>query len=553
MQLFNDWFQRLGWGGIKGFAPLAWRLGAIALAVVLIVGCSPINVSDTESGSQGRETSVTAEPSTSAQSPSEEDLQTPQPTLTPTVPVMTPTPANFDFSVLTAEQRERLYEVSLNYLADTEEEAIEVAQSLNYIDQWAHPATFCGPLSIGILQQAGLVDRTVDLHDFWLLNPRDEFTVTHILEKAFPTEDYFWYQTTIPLNEFDFNEFPLFSGDFLYLYAGPAGTFEHMLTVSRVDEAGRVYAISAEIYSGEYEIHEMMLYDPQNPGTGFFYDLTNRENMWTTGLTGFGGFQLWRPITPIGDLPAAEQNLQERLDGVFAASEGEWHVLVKEVGGDSLYALHEDSVIHPGSVIKVPLAILFFKSLHPREIVDLLAFLNEHGTNGRTYAQLLEAMLVVSEEVATEALFDYTKSEINIPATLAEWGYPQTVISPRETTAAEMGAIFEDLWTATHVSDEEREIIKAYLSAYTEGDDGRIGVIREAMPDNVRFYSKRGSLADGRVIVAEVAVIEFKDRAYIISMYGYPNRGESKPTYEVLEATIEDAAWIIWDALQTAP
>jgi hypothetical protein len=162
-------------------------------------------------------------------------------------------------------------------------------------------------------------------------------------------------------------------------------------------------------------------------------------------------------------------------------------------------------------------------------------------------------MLVVSEEPATDILYDYTKSQLNLQKTLMEWGYPETVISPRETTAEEMTAIFEDLWTQKHVSELESEIIKAYLAEYTSGDDSRIGVIREDMPEDVLFYSKRGSLAAGRVIVAEVAVIEFGDRAYILSMFGYPNLGENVPTYEELEGTIEDAAWIIWETIQEAP
>lgn len=534
---------------------MAWSLGAIAfLGLFALAGCSGSNsrVMETLTGvhetASAEAESQTAEVRTTAATPTETG-----PAETATLPALTPTIEPYDHSVLTPEQRERLYQISLTFLAETEEEAIAVADRLNYIEQWGHPATFCGPLSIGILQQAGLVDRTVDLHDFWLLNPRDEYTITHIVEKAFPPEDYLWYRTTTPLNEFDFNQFPLYTGDFLYLYAGPSGTFEHMLTVTRVDEQGRVFGISAETYSGEYAISELMLYDPNDAGVGFFYDLTNRENMYTTGLTGFGGFQLWRPIKPIIDPPPAEEVLQDQLDTLFATNGGDWHVLVKEIGGDRLYALEENTVIHPGSVIKVPLAMLFFNSLHDREIIDLPEFLDVRGTGGRTYAQLLQAMLVVSEEPATKTLYEYTKSNLNIQATLEEWGYEKTVISPRESTAAEMSGFFEDIWQQAHLSDVESEIIKEYLAAYTIGDDSRIGVIRSEMPENVRFYSKRGSLVEGQVIVGEVAVIEFEDRAFILSIFGYPNVGDNLPNYDDLEDTIEAAAWIIWEAIQAYP
>ena len=38
-----------------------------------------------------------------------------------------------------------------------------------------------------------------------------------------------------------------------------------------------------------YLISELMLYDPNDPGEGFFYELTDRTNM-DIGITGFGGF-----------------------------------------------------------------------------------------------------------------------------------------------------------------------------------------------------------------------------------------------------------------------
>lgn len=541
-----------------GSAPRTWWFGAIVLVcLITLAGCAASDGVIAESDRVLSDTAIAQNNAGGTQTPQTLPPQETQiaaaPDETATAPVPTPTVNGYDFSVLTAEQRERLYQVSLTFLASTEEEAIEVADRLNYIDQWGHPETFCGPLSVGILQKAGLVDRTVDLHDFWLLDPRDEFTISQILEKTFPTENYLWYRTTTPLNEFDFNEFPLYSGDFLYLYAGPAGTFEHMLTVTRVDGQGRAYGISAENYSGEYAISELMLYDPNDPGVGFFYDLTNRAYMFTTGITGFGGFQLWRPIIPIDDPPSIKQALQDQLDPLFETSRGDWHVQVKEIGGETLYVLEENAVIHPGSVIKVPLAMLFLESFHDREIIDLPAFLDTHGMDGRTYSQLLRAMLVNSEEPATDTLYDYTNPILNIPSTLEEWGYEKTVISPRQSTASEMSAFFEDIWQQVHVSDVENEIIKAYLFEYTSGDDSRIGVIREAMPEDVRYYSKRGSLFEGQVIVSEVAVIEFEDRAFILSIFGYPNVGENMPTYDDLEDTIEEAAWIIWDAIRDYP
>ncbi len=465
-------------------------------------------------------------------------------------PTATLVPDQVDYSVLTAGQRERLYRASLQYLADTESEAVRVARSLEFVQNEGHPATFCGPLSISILRDAGLVDRYTDLHNFWLLNPRDEYTIENILNKTFPREDYLWYRTETPINQFDFNEFPLYTGDFLYLYAGPRGTFEHMITVSRVDEAGRVYAITAETSNGSYLISELMLYDPDEPGVGYFYDITNPSYSKTLGMTGFGGFQLWRPEKAIPDPSPQEDAFQKRMDKVFEDYGGEWSVLVKEIDGNVMYALNANEVIHPASVIKVPQAMLFFEALNMREFDNLRLFLVEHGTGGRSYQQLLRALLVDSEEDAAEILLDYTEDFFRTTSRLEEWGYQYTTISPRRTTAAEISRLFEELWLGTRLPGEENQILLEFLAEYTANDDTRLGVIREAMPEDSHYFSKRGSLVEGQVIVAETAILEVGERAYLVSIFGYPGRGDDAPTYDDLEEAIEDAAWVIWGYIE---
>lgn len=466
----------------------------------------------------------------------------------------TPVPTEFvdvyDKSVLTKEQRERLYRASLEYVANTETEAIRVAQGLQFIGGGGHPATFCGPLSISILRDAGLVDRYTDLYNFWLLNPREEYTVENILEKTFPEEDYLWYRTTTPVNEFDFSEYPLYSGDFLYLYAGSRGTFEHMLTVSRVDDEGRVYAITAETHNGSYLISELVLYDPDEPGVGYFYDITNPEYSKTLGMTGFGGFQLWRPTSPIPDPSPEESAFRNRMDKVFELYGGEWHVLVKEIDGKVLYALNANEVIHPASIIKVPEAMLFFEALRQREIDDLRLFLVEHGTGGMTYKHLLHEMLVNSDEEATEIVLEYIEEYFRTTQKLEEWGYQYTTINPRRTTVTEISRLFEELWLNQRLTHEEGKIILEFLAEYSEGDETRLGVVREMMPVGSHYYSKRGSLVVRQVIVAEAAIFEVGDRAFLVSIFGYRGTEEDAPTYDDLEDAIEDAAWVIWDYIE---
>lgn len=219
----------------------------------------------------------------------------PVPTLdespTPTAP---PDPGSGVFS---PEQRERLYQASLKYLAPTDGDAVNVALALKFV-KGADVSNMCGPLAITILRDAGFVPADVDNHDFWLLNPR---TAMHraVLERVFPPDQYTDTRFDQPIDQFDFKAFPLQTGDFLYIYAGHDGSFEHMLVVTRVDETGRVYTVTnVHTDSFHFEIAEKMLYDPAQPGVGQLYDWTNKEN-YRLGITGLGGFEVWRRVVPL--------------------------------------------------------------------------------------------------------------------------------------------------------------------------------------------------------------------------------------------------------------
>ncbi len=226
------------------------------------------------------------------------------PTETPR-PSITPSPTPTARGALTWEQEQRLYEASLRFLAESEQQASNVVrEQIDYLEgPGEHPSLVCGPLSAVILRDAGLLPPDTDLHGFFLLDPRNA-TSQQVLKTYFPEDRYQWYHFDTPTNEFDFNAFPLLPGDFIYLYAGRNGTFEHIITVSRVDAQGRPYTVSNLATEEGFVIRELMLYDPGQPGVGQFYDWTDFDlNKWL-GLTGFGGFDLWRPIVPPTAYPA---------------------------------------------------------------------------------------------------------------------------------------------------------------------------------------------------------------------------------------------------------
>ncbi len=195
----------------------------------------------------------------------------------------------------------RLDAVARTYLAPDQPSAEGVARRLGFT-RFPSPSNMCGPLSLAILRGAGLVPAMTPLSRFWLLNPR---TDRHIIRKVLPPDRFCHSRFTRPLNEVNFRAFPLQPGDLLYLYAGPGDTFEHILVVSRVDAVGRAYAVTNLNLEaqGYYVVREVLLYDPRRPGVGQFYEWTNRKYAATIGVTGRGGFELWRPLWAVFPLP----------------------------------------------------------------------------------------------------------------------------------------------------------------------------------------------------------------------------------------------------------
>jgi hypothetical protein len=227
-------------------------------------------------------------------------------TVTPTVPSPNPTFSDplmelmqngylWQVGPLGLRDQIRVYESSLQYIRTSTVESRLIGEQIAGPGYGA-PSNICGPLSIAILQGAGIVRPDIDPHAFWLLNP-DVKGDRKLLSKVFPPGWFENIRFRVPLNKMDWREFPLYPGDFIYFYAGSGGNFEHMLVVNRVDVDGRAYAVTNHKTSDGFIISEVLLYNPTNPDVGMFPVWTARPNA-ENGSTGFGGFELWRLRTP---------------------------------------------------------------------------------------------------------------------------------------------------------------------------------------------------------------------------------------------------------------
>lgn len=188
-----------------------------------------------------------------------------------------------------------LYKASLAYVQTSVEGSRRISQQINGVG-YGDPTNICGPLAIAILRDAGLLPQTIVPHDFWLLNPLASIDAQR-LNQTFPFESYMYIKELTPINKMDWRASPLLPGDFLFIWHGSGGNFDHMLVVTRVDNQHRVYAVTNYGTQDGYIIGEAMLYDPNDPTLGLFHTWTQEQNA-ILGSTGFGGFELWRRRSP---------------------------------------------------------------------------------------------------------------------------------------------------------------------------------------------------------------------------------------------------------------
>jgi len=235
---------------------------------------------------------------TSTPTPTFTPTQIPSPTVTPTATAtLTQTEmlmANGEIVImgpLTAAQQIRLYEASLTFLAPTYELSKQMSVAINNA-RFSDPSTTCGPLSIAILQKAGLLSADLVPHDFFLINP-DLGVDRGVIRSVFPPEKYSDTRFKVRIDQADWKANPLLPGDFVYIYSGTGGNFEHMLVVNRVDSQGRAYSVNNYNTEQGFVINEAMLYDPSDPNAGLFSKWTEKQFA-KLGSTGYAGFEVWR-------------------------------------------------------------------------------------------------------------------------------------------------------------------------------------------------------------------------------------------------------------------
>jgi hypothetical protein len=487
---------------------------------------------------------ISASPVAPTPSPTTTIVPMPAPTKTPTgtpTPQVTPTPTPSD--VLTQEENQRLYESSLAYIALTHAEAITVARSLRFLVNEGHPSNMCGPLALAILRDAGLVNQSVILHDFWLLDPSEPSDI-RLLEETFPPHRYLWHDAPESVATFDFSAFPLQAGDLLYLLAGPGGTFEHIIVVTQVDETGQAFSVTNVNTADGFIIDEVLLYDPHQPETGKFQAWTDPSNI-HLGLTGLGGFRLWRREEPLREENSeASTQLGAEIDELLSDQGGHWNVVIKKAGGDLVYHRGAEETLSSSWAIEITTGLLFFHTLDQQGVADYEAYIANNGVHGRTFQHLLGAMLAEGDPTATHYLAGWVDGQLDVEPMLQDWGLYQTTLVPNQSTALDIATVIEGLHSKQLGTDTARAFTLDHLHR-KEPDQVAGDVILHTYEDEASAISTESSSTG---MIRQISVAEFEGDAYVLVICGSPPRyGENEASVEKLARVAEEIVLIFVD------
>lgn len=191
------------------------------------------------------------------------------------------------------------------YLAGDNEAATQVARRINWLGQEGEegPSTMCGPLVWSIMNDAGAFppdwgDWSANPRSFWLAKPSENSRPWSL----FPDGVYHVYHFKQPMGTFNFKQFPLYAGDFVYAYSKGDG-FDHMFLVTEVDAAGNVYTVTNLIHmlpEKWVSVERVVLLNLNDPTVGI------APNQWANdrvnGRTGHAGFEVFRWAWMVKDI-----------------------------------------------------------------------------------------------------------------------------------------------------------------------------------------------------------------------------------------------------------
>lgn len=213
----------------------------------------------------------------------------------------------------------------------------------------------------------------------------------------------------------------------------------------------------------------------------------------------------------------------------------DWYILVTEACEEQpIFQRSSTESVTPASTIKIPVAMAVLKILEDqgRTMEDL----ESYGINGRNFSNLLEAMVVRSEENATDSLEFFARGDNRLRHILDAWGLTDITFDPRRATAKDLAASLQGLYDGSMLQGESRDYLLGLMRAETSMDAEHLGVMTAVLPGSV-FYNKRGSMLSP-TIVADSGILVYEERAYIIVIIGTPAEN-AEANFTTIKASLE--------------
>ena len=237
--------------------------------------------------------------------------------------------------------------------------------------------------------------------------------------------------------------------------------------------------------------------------------------------------------TILPETPAPSPDLAQQIDQVLI-EDVDWYVGIQPMNGDRLYARNTEESFEPASMIKIPIALVVLKILEYRG--DTVEDIQSYGI-GRNFSELLEAMVVRSEEPATETLEYFARGENRLRNYLDWWGLRHTTFDPRRSTVEDLLLSLELVNTREALNDEFSNYLLELMGKYSENDKILLGVMMDQLPECV-FYNKRGTLLNP-TIVSDMGILKCGNQTWYLVIAGTPAIG-STANFEDIQASIED-------------
>jgi len=230
----------------------------------------------------------------------------------------------------------------------------------------------------------------------------------------------------------------------------------------------------------------------------------------------------------ISDQLIMEKLAESLIEGV------DWHVIIETEGGERLFERNSSELFHPASTIKVPVALVVLKILEERG--DSIEKIQSYGI-GRSWAELVSAMIVKSEEAATESLEFFARGDNRLRNYLDEWGLRQTTFDPRLSTAEDLLLSLKLVNNQEVLSADFNNFLLDLMSEYTENDETLLGVLSAELPE-CTFYNKRGTLTNP-MVVADMGILKCPEQTWYLVITGSP-LDDSDVKYEDIQSAIEN-------------